>query len=183
MKTYVTVTQTAKLVRRTLKEAFPGVKFSVRCRDGGSSININWTDGPTAQAVRDSIFHLEGGHFDGMTDSMNHVSHEVEGVQISYGANFIFENRGYSKARLLGAVERVWERYGLTQEQPRVQEYGTGGFGDCEAIFDPEFMVAGEWITTWIHQDLQGREFGGPYPGKASPITLAQIKAVQGGPR
>ena len=47
MSKYINLTETNKLIRRTLKEAFPSVKFSVRGRSysGGSSTDITWTDG------------------------------------------------------------------------------------------------------------------------------------------
>lgn len=44
--TYLTVAEVAKLVRRSLNEAFPGVKFSVRSKSysGGASIRVKWTE-------------------------------------------------------------------------------------------------------------------------------------------
>ena len=42
MTQYYSVKDTAKLVRQALKEAFPGVKFGVRCSSyaGGASIGV-----------------------------------------------------------------------------------------------------------------------------------------------
>ena len=44
----VSLTDTAKLIRATLKAKFPGIKFSVRSSRyaGGSSIDVRWNDGP-----------------------------------------------------------------------------------------------------------------------------------------
>lgn len=53
MTQYMTTAETAKMVRRALGEAFPGVKFSVRSKTyaGGSSIDVYWMDGPNARMV------------------------------------------------------------------------------------------------------------------------------------
>jgi len=47
---YVSVAETAKLVRAALKAAFPGITFSVRSKSYsmGASISVRWTDGPAA---------------------------------------------------------------------------------------------------------------------------------------
>ena len=43
MTKYFTCAETAKLIRQSLKEAFPGVKFSVRSStySGGASIDVS----------------------------------------------------------------------------------------------------------------------------------------------
>ena len=53
MTKYFTCAETAKLIRQSLKEAFTGVKFSVRSStySGGASISVSWTDGPNAAQV------------------------------------------------------------------------------------------------------------------------------------
>ncbi len=45
MATYWTVAETAKLIRKALKETFPGQKFSVTTDtySMGASINVSWT--------------------------------------------------------------------------------------------------------------------------------------------
>lgn len=52
-------TDAAKLARRDLKAAFPGVKFSLRCRDW-STFHVTWTDGPTESEVRDLLARYNG---------------------------------------------------------------------------------------------------------------------------
>ena len=53
MSEYVSVAETAKLVRQAVKQAFPDVKFSVRSTSysGGSSVRVGWTDGPQTAEV------------------------------------------------------------------------------------------------------------------------------------
>jgi hypothetical protein len=67
---------TAKLVRARLKAAFPGVTFSVRISrySGGSSVTVDWRDGPTETAVRAITDVYSGVGYDGMTDSTTYNS-------------------------------------------------------------------------------------------------------------
>jgi hypothetical protein len=67
---YFSTAETAKMIRATLKAAFPAVKFSVRSKSysGGSSIRVNWTDGPTPERVDDVVSVFNGHGFDGSID-------------------------------------------------------------------------------------------------------------------
>lgn len=60
----------AKMIRATLKAAFPTVAFTVRSRSfaGGDAVDVRWTDGPTSDAVDALIGQHEYGHFDGSID-------------------------------------------------------------------------------------------------------------------
>lgn len=72
---YIGVADTAKLIRAQLKKHFPKVKFGVRSKSYsmGASININWTDGPTAKAVDEVVQVFGGANFDGMIDLKTYV--------------------------------------------------------------------------------------------------------------
>lgn len=74
-KRYIDVAETAKLIRKQLKAKFPAVKFGVRSQRyaGGSSIDIDWTDGPTGKAVDSVVKPFCGGRFDGMIDMAYNV--------------------------------------------------------------------------------------------------------------
>lgn len=67
---YISTTDTAKLIRITLKEKFPRTKFSVKSHkySGGSSIRIHWIDGPTARLVDAYVLPFAGADFDGSID-------------------------------------------------------------------------------------------------------------------
>jgi len=67
---YLTVTETAKLVRQALAKHFPDTKFSVRSKSysGGASIDIFWTDGERTKPVDAIVKGFEGRSFDGMND-------------------------------------------------------------------------------------------------------------------
>jgi hypothetical protein len=104
-KVYFSTTETAKLIRKELKHYFSAVKFSVRSNSysGGSSISVNWVDGPTESAVDAIVKRFEGASFDGMTDSKSYLTDFVvlEGaelpVEVSYGGDYVFTNRTLSK--------------------------------------------------------------------------------------
>lgn len=74
---YVTAAGTAKLIRAALKRGFPGVRFSVRSHaySGGASIDVAWTDGPTARMVEAVAGQFAGGRFDGSIDMKIGVRH------------------------------------------------------------------------------------------------------------
>lgn len=67
---YLTVTETAKLVRKTLRARFPGIKFSVRSSSfaGGTAIDVRWTDGPTETEVDGVVAAYRSRGFDSMID-------------------------------------------------------------------------------------------------------------------
>jgi len=93
---YLTCAETAKLARATLKNEFPGTKFSVRSSvyAGGASINIDWMDGPAASVVDRAVGYLVGSDFDGMTDSSTpRPPFVLDGAPVRSGADFIFTNR------------------------------------------------------------------------------------------
>ena len=79
-KTYLTLKETAKLLRAALKKNFPGVKFSVRSESfaGGSAIRVSYTDGPLQKAVEKVVNCYAYGGFDGMIDLSFHVNQLCE---------------------------------------------------------------------------------------------------------
>lgn len=107
---YIPVTETAKMIRTALKQAFPEVKFSVKTSKyaGGSSINVNWTDGPLTKQVEPIAQAFQGGYFDGMTDYKGHHTKALDGEPVSFGGDFVFTQREWSattKANLLAGLE------------------------------------------------------------------------------
>jgi len=67
---YISVVDTAKMIRTALKKAFPGVKFSVVSDKyaGGASIDVRYLDGPLAKDVEAVVGPFAGSGFDGMID-------------------------------------------------------------------------------------------------------------------
>lgn len=76
-KRYLSCAETAKLVRTALRDAFPGVKFSVRSDtySMGASIRVRWTDGPTSSDVERVAGVFAGADFDGMVDLKVYAEH------------------------------------------------------------------------------------------------------------
>lgn len=60
----------ASNIRRELKQAFPGVKFSVI--SGSRSVRVKWVGGPTCDEVSPIVKKYELGYFDGMQDMYVH---------------------------------------------------------------------------------------------------------------
>lgn len=72
---YVSQAETAKLMKKQLKAAFPAVKFSVtgKSYSGGGSITVRWTDGPTRKRVQEITGQYGGKGFDGMIDMAYYI--------------------------------------------------------------------------------------------------------------
>ncbi|MEO8223008.1 MAG: LPD29 domain-containing protein [Specibacter sp.] len=100
MSIYISATDTAKLVRKALKENFPGTKFSVRTTKyaGGASLDVNWTGGPTTPKVDAVVKGFEGSEPDASGDFCDPVIHEKDGQRIQYGARHILTMRMITQA-------------------------------------------------------------------------------------
>jgi hypothetical protein len=118
MTTYLSCADTAKLVRAALKETFPGVKFSVKSSvyAGGASINVAYTDGPSAGQVEAVAKAFQGAYFDGMTDYKGSNYNTLDGQAVRFGADFIFVNRKFTAPTLTGIVVQVCNYYGFDNE-------------------------------------------------------------------
>ena len=92
--TYYTTVETAKMLRKALKAAFPGVKFAVRSHSYsmGSSINVSYTDPSLPVGDVDEVANaFAGSDFNGMTDStVYRPAALVNGERVRYGVNFVF---------------------------------------------------------------------------------------------
>lgn len=118
MSRSVSVADTAKEVRKALKAAFPGQKFSVRSHSysGGASINVNYVDGPAAEAVEEVAHQFQGASFDGMIDLKSYHSSEFNGEVVHWGADYVFVRREFSPAVQEEAkafvAEALWADFG-----------------------------------------------------------------------
>jgi hypothetical protein len=125
---YLSCAETAKLVRAALRESFPGVRFSVRSSvySGGASITINYVNGPTYDAVKSVVAMFEGAYFDGMTDYQGYNYNSLDGVETSFGANYIFVNRELTLDVMQSAVQAACEYYGL--QMPTIKDGCRGAY-------------------------------------------------------
>lgn len=108
-------------IRRELKRAFPGVRFSVRSKSfsGGDSIDVYWTDGPLSSEVDEIARKYQEGSFDGMTDSYNYNRDNVF-PDIFGGAKYVFCNRRESPALVVKAAASM----GITLTLDQVDRSG-----------------------------------------------------------
>ena len=90
---YITCVETAKEIRKTLKENFPDAKFSVRSDQYsmGASIRVWILSGEADfEEVRARARFFSGATFDGMTDSKNYHSRDWNGETVYWGADYVF---------------------------------------------------------------------------------------------
>lgn len=149
---WIDTAEVAKLIRKHLKKNFAGVKFSVRISrySGGSSINVNWTDGPTVKQVETVTHPFQGNRFDGMIDLQYHASQwycEEHGARVAeiyghgngldaigasrccaksehvnMGAGYIFESRDLSDEFLGELAAQVRKESGMPAEGDMLDE-------------------------------------------------------------
>lgn len=132
---YFTCTETAKIIRKALKESFTDMKFSVTSKiySGGASISVSWTNGANQAQVESVIRHFKGAYFDPSIDYQGNIYHMMDGQQVSFGADFIFCNRHYSDAAIQRAIDRVYRKYeGNFSDSPEpkatVEEFSKGKY-------------------------------------------------------
>lgn len=117
----------AKNIRKTLKAAFPAIKFSVRKTSYGS-LAIEWSDGPTVKEVEDATVNFKAGHFCGSEDIYKHQRtpwNEVFGA-----AEYISERRNHSSAlteRVITQLFTDWSDMLSGIERPSVEQFESGG--------------------------------------------------------
>lgn len=128
MAIYMSTADTAKMVRTALKEAFQGVKFSVRSRiyAGGSSIDIYWVDGPNSAMVDAVSDTFSGAYFDGMIDYKGNTKAMIDGQVVQFGADFIFTHRKCTLAFMQAAKAAAVRKYGALVAGVAVLESADG---------------------------------------------------------
>lgn len=87
----ISCTETAKILRQCLKEAFPDIKFGVKSSTyaNGSSIQIRWERGPAKDQVEDVVGKFRAAYFDSSIDYKGSVYHLMDGQPVCFGADFI----------------------------------------------------------------------------------------------
>jgi len=134
---FITVKDTAKMIRKALKAQFKGQKFSVKM--DGKSIRVTWVDGPSDAEVKAVVSIFEGASFDGMTDlkSYNdcwmlpngrlqptHARNEIfemeeidkphmDAIKVHFHADHIFTTRKYTAELVQKVADNVQEKYGF----------------------------------------------------------------------
>lgn len=106
--------ETAVVIRKILRNAFPSTKFRVRIGRGAgvSSVDIHWTDGPSTRRVDALVHGFSAGHFDGMQDMYEYDNSKrllVEGVAYEPGTRYIFASRDKSPRFVWRAAQAVMD--------------------------------------------------------------------------
>lgn len=136
-RTYMSCVDTAKLVRKCLKEAFPGIKFSVKSDtySMGASIQVGWEDGPCEAQVDPIVDRFRGSYFDGMEDYKGNryamMTTDAGLEQVSFGSDFIRLSRCHSDQAIARAIGSIFRRYRqnfreAAMETPTVEAYRNG---------------------------------------------------------
>ena len=142
---WVDTADAAKALRQELKKAFPGVKFGVRTSKytGGSSIRVDWFDGPTTDRVKEITRHYQGQSFDGSidmayynkqwaledgtiryggtqgtSDSMGYVAKEdlpapTPTAKKAHTNCYVFTDRSYTKAFMDAVASEIASKWGV----------------------------------------------------------------------
>jgi hypothetical protein len=92
--TYLSVADTAKLMRKALKQAFPDLKCSVQSNNyaGGGSIRVEYNDDNYGvDAVREVAEKFQACDFDGQDDSTHwREPTMVDGKLFRFGSHYVF---------------------------------------------------------------------------------------------
>jgi len=110
----LTVAETASLIRRSLKEAFPDVNFLVRDQSdsGGASVSVEWLDGPNQTQVEAIAHRFRAAYFDSSIHYQGSRLAMLDGCEIRFGTAFVRCQRSFSRtfcekflARLRGGMK------------------------------------------------------------------------------
>jgi hypothetical protein len=138
---------TAKL-RSELKAAFPGIKFSVRMHRG-SSVNIEWVDGPTKKEVSAIADQYEW-------ISRCEVTHEI----LSGGNSFVFCRREYSPETYQAAVKQAlaknWDMWNHLVFENIIDAEGTGIKNEFDYTV---YQGHNYWFSELVSEELKNQSF------------------------
>lgn len=173
-RTFLSVADTAKLLRTHLKREFPGVKFSVRSSRyaGGASIDVSWTDGPAAHLVDPILSSYAGARFDGMIDMANYVQHWLE----ADGTVTVAHDPGTEMSR--GSRS---EHFGSRRTADAVLVHLGADYVHGSRILSPEFIEeCGREITgngTFGNANYERCDGCGNWPGAAHDCFVAKTES------
>lgn len=154
--------ESTQQLRSELKAAFPGIKFSVRMHRG-SSVNVEWTDGPTEKEV------------EAISNQYERVSYcEMTNEILSGGNSFVFCKREYSAETYQNAVKAalaknwaIWSH--LSFETLEFNEEGNSLKGN---IYTVDRGVP-FWFSELVNDQIKDKSFmptAKPKAQKAQPV-------------
>lgn len=176
MTNYVSCVESAKLIRKVLKESFAGVKFSVKCQHH-TTVSVSWTDGPTQGQVDNVLNVFVGSYFDGMQDYQGTRYAMLDGVRTSFMSNYVRTNRDYSDETVQKSIDATFikfkKNYEVAEiEKLNVEEYRSGKYLH---IVDPAMHNCG---GESVHNDIRNNMSKRSYVMTAESKTLARISYI-----
>ncbi len=180
--------QGAKEVKAELKKAFPTVKFNVSSKvySGGSSIDIDWSFGPSIKEVKEISDRRQYGNFDGMTDSYNYTGAGLEvtenGLKEVASAKYVFENRNTKylnseyklRADILNIYSQIGQMRGWILNYDGSDYTPDGGWAGADdsasnlyyrAIQEMSFVSDNVELIEWkfVDYEYNGKRYMNPY--------------------
>ena len=76
----------AKRIKTELAEKFPGINFSIKSKAfaSGDNVTVDWTDGPSRDAIESLVFKYRYGTFDASQNLYMHDNHNDNFPQAQY---------------------------------------------------------------------------------------------------
>jgi hypothetical protein len=150
MSEYISVADTAKMLREALRRHWPEIKFSVRSKSyaGGASIRVAWLNGPSSSMVDHVAQRFAGADFDGMIDLKSYhrdllVAPDGTMREVHFGADFVFCRRETDDA-LMPACVTEYERICVVQSH---QDMNSRDYWINQALAET-YIPKGEPIET-----------------------------------
>jgi hypothetical protein len=134
-------TAAAKLVRRDLKTAYPGTKFTVRAKtfSMGSSVEVTYFDGPAPSAVVALLAKYEYNR---------HRAPDQFALDGGPQVKYVGVVRDLSAAGVAAAVERFNRRHGTNLR-----------FSVTGQILDGHFQINGNWAENEVIWEARDVDF------------------------
>lgn len=187
---FIRTADQAKLIRAALKDAFPGVTFSVR--SDGSAIRVSWVDGPKSKDVDAITSQYRGGGFDGMIDMAYSVTrwlaqdgtvslarsegttgsagvheerigsaHHPSAVEVQFMADYVSNSREHSKEARINALEFLRANYGPVAELQPAPQFVEVTRGSYTSLnLSHDPHLGNEWLSCAIRRHLEGNLLG-----------------------
>lgn len=159
----------AKEIRQLLKQAWPSVRFRVRCSNFsmGDAVDVKWTDGPSSKQVDNVVQAWQSEDFDGMTDSsVARPDTIVDGTILCNRVRFVHTTRHFSRDFMRQVALDLCDRYELPL--PVFDDNGNV-IGDYKLPDGRFFGCRNHYIShlLWQHAAERGMPPSGPLPAWA----------------
>jgi len=153
---YISNTDTAKLIRRTLKETYPSIKFSVKC--DGNSIRVHYTNGPRSKDIDEAVKGFAGSTFDGMTDMREDHTSILNGETVRFRTHYVFVER----TTTVDFVTKVAQAYCTWDHQvmPEILESCGGGYIERGRLADDIMPLVRDCAEKEVDHLTIGCEYG-----------------------